>query len=66
MKILKVFEDLLSEQKFFRVHHSHLVKVRYIREFVKSKGGHLIINNGVLVPVLKRKRVEVIKMLDEL
>lgn len=65
-KTLKEFEDLLSEQKFFRVHHSHLVNARYIREFVKSEGGHLIMNNGALVPVSTRKRAEVIKMLDEL
>jgi two-component system LytT family response regulator len=65
-KTLKEFEDLLSEQKFFRVHHSHLVNARYIREFVKSEGGHLIMNNGAMVPVSTRKRAEVIKMLDEL
>jgi two-component system LytT family response regulator len=65
-KTLKEFEDLLSEQKFFRVHHSHLVNARYIREFVKSEGGHLIMNTGSLVPVSTRKRAEVIKMLDEL
>jgi two-component system LytT family response regulator len=39
---------------------------RYIREFVKSEGGHLIMQNGALVPVSTRKRAEVIKMLDEL
>lgn len=65
-KTLKEFEDLLSEQKFFRVHHSHLVNARYIREFVKSEGGHLILQNGTMVPVSTRKRAEVIKMLDEL
>jgi two-component system LytT family response regulator len=65
-KTLKEFEDLLSEQKFFRVHHSHLVNARYIREFVKSEGGHLIMQNGAMVPVSTRKRAEVIKMLDEL
>ncbi len=65
-KSLKEFEDLLSEHKFFRVHHSHLVNSRFIREFVKTEGGHLIMQNGVLVPVSIRKKAEVIKMLDEL
>jgi two-component system, LytTR family, response regulator len=65
-KSLKEFEDLLSEHKFFRVHHSHLVNARFIREFVKTEGGHLIMQNGVLVPVSIRKKAEVIKMLDEL
>lgn len=65
-KTLKEFEDLLTDLKFFRVHQSHLVNSRYIREFVKSEGGHLIMNDGSLVPVSTRKRADVIKMLDEL
>jgi len=65
-KSLKEFEDLLYDHKFFRVHHSHLVNARFIREFVKSEGGHLIMQNGVSVPVSTRKKAEVIKMLDEL
>lgn len=65
-KTLKEFEDLLSDQGFFRVHQSHLVNTRYIREYVKTEGGHLIMNDGAMVPVSTRKRPEVMKMLEEL
>lgn len=65
-KTLKEFEDLLSDQGFFRVHQSHLVNTRYIREYVKTEGGHLVMNDGVMVPVSTRKRPEVMKMLEEL
>lgn len=65
-KTLKEFEDLLTDLKFFRVHQSHLVNSKFIREFVKTEGGHLIMDDGTLVPVSTRKRAEVIKMLDEL
>ena len=65
-KTLKHFEEILSPHGFFRVHQSHLVNARMIREFVKTEGGHLIMNNGKMVPVSSRKRAEVIRMLEEL
>jgi len=65
-KTLKEFEDLLGEQGFHRVHQSHLVNTRYIREYVKVEGGHLIMNDGTMVPVSTRKRPEVMKMLEQL
>ena len=65
-RTLKEFGDLLGEQGFFRVHQSHLVNTKHIKEYVKSEGGHLIMNDGNLIPVSVRKRPEVMKMLDRL
>jgi len=65
-KTLKDFEDLLSDQGFYRVHQSHLVNTRYIKEYVKTEGGHLIMHDGSMIPVSTRKRPEVMKMLEEL
>lgn len=65
-KTLKEFEDLLSDQGFYRVHQSHLVNTKYIKEFVKTDGGYLIMTDGSSVPVSTRKRPEVMKMLEEL
>jgi two-component system, LytTR family, response regulator len=65
-KTLKDFEDLLSDQGFYRVHQSHLINTRYIKEFVKSDGGYLLMTDGCNVPVSTRKRPEVMKMLEEL
>ncbi|MGZ4118274.1 MAG: LytR/AlgR family response regulator transcription factor, partial [Bacteroidia bacterium] len=65
-KTLKDFEDLLNDQGFYRVHQSHLVNTKYIKEFVKTDGGYLLMNDGSNVPVSTRKRPEVMKMLEEL
>jgi two-component system LytT family response regulator len=65
-KTLKDFEDLLSDQGFYRVHQSHLVNTKFIKEFVKTDGGYLLMNDGSNVPVSTRKRPEVMKMLEEL
>lgn len=65
-KTLKEFEDLLGEQGFFRVHQSHLVNTKMIKEYVKVEGGHLVMNDNSMIPVSVRKRPEVMKMLDGL
>jgi two-component system, LytTR family, response regulator len=65
-RTLKDFEDLLTDQGFYRVHQSHLVNTKYIKEFVKTDGGYLMMHDSSSVPVSSRKRPEVIKMLEEL
>lgn len=65
-KTLKDFEDLLSDQGFYRVHQSHLINTKFIKEFVKTDGGYLLMTDGSNVPVSSRKRPEVVKMLEEL
>lgn len=65
-RTLKDFEDLLSDQGFYRVHQSHLVNTKYIKEFVKTDGGYILMTDGSNVPVSTRKRPEVIKMLEDL
>ncbi len=65
-KTLKDFEDLLREQGFYRVHQSHLVNTKFIKEFIKTDGGYLLMTDGSNVPVSTRKRPDVIKMLEEL
>lgn len=65
-KTLKEFEDLLSDQGFYRVHQSHLINTKCIREYVKTEGGHLVLNDGTLIPVSTRKKPDVMKMLEGL
>ncbi len=65
-KTLKDFEDLLNDQGFYRVHQSHLLNTKFIKEFIKTDGGYLLMNDGSTIPVSTRKRPEVMKMLEEL
>lgn len=65
-KTLKDFEDLLSEQGFYRVHQSHLVNTKFIKEFVKTDGGYLLMQDGTSVPVSTRKRAQVMEMIERL
>ena len=63
-KTLKYYADLLKEVNFLRVHQSHLINTTFIKEFIKSDGGYLVLKNKKTVPVSVRKRNEVIETLN--
>ena len=65
-KTLKYFADLLKESHFLRVHQSHLINTKYIKEFIKSDGGYLVLKDKSTVPVSVRKRAEVIEALNSI
>ena len=63
-KTLKHYADMLKEVSFLRVHQTHLVNIKYIKEFIKSDGGYLILKDKSNIPVSVRKRNEVLEMLN--
>lgn len=62
-KTLKYYSDILKELNFLRVHQSHLVNKTFIKEFIKSDGGYLILNDSSNIPVSARKKAEIIAAL---
>ena len=56
-KPLNNYEKILSDDNFARVHNKHLVNLRYIKKYVRGKGGYLIMNddNHVYVSAGKKK-----------
>ncbi|WP_440121142.1 LytR/AlgR family response regulator transcription factor [Tenacibaculum sp. Ill] len=65
-KTLKHFADMLKEYDFLRVHQSHLINIQFIKEFIKSDGGYLVLKNKTTVPVSVRKKNEVINVLEKM
>ena len=64
-RLLKDFEELLAPYRFFRVHNSHLVNLRYISKFSRSEGGQVVMENGDVVDVSRRRREEFLKYLQQ-
>ena len=62
-KTLKYYADMLRELNFLRVHQSHLINTKYIKEFIKSDGGYLLLTDKSNIPVSVRKRNEVLELL---
>lgn len=55
-KTLKEMEEELSKNKFFRVHHSHLINLKYIEMYHRGKGGVVVMTNGDHVDVSRSRK----------
>lgn len=55
-KTIKVYEDKLSNQMFFRTHKSHIINIaHHLKEFKRSEGNVAIMSNEVEIPISRRK-----------
>lgn len=57
-RTLKDVEQMLDEQAFVRVHHSHLINLRHIQKYHKGNGGVIVMDNGESVSVSRSKKSE--------
>lgn len=63
-KTLKEYDLLLSDLGFLRVHQSHLVNMKYIKEFNKADGGQIVLKDRTDIPVSSRKKTLVMRALS--
>lgn len=64
-KTLKHYDELLSDQNFFRVHQSYLINLVHLSRFDKREGGEVVMKDGRVVPVAVRKRESLLELLKE-
>jgi two-component system LytT family response regulator len=55
-KNLGEYEKLLENAQFIRSHHSYIINLNQIMKFDKTDGGHLVMQNGSVIPVAVRKK----------
>ena len=49
-------EELLPPEMFQRIHHSSLVNVDFIAQFLRTDGGYVVLKTGEKLSVSKAKR----------
>jgi two-component system, LytTR family, response regulator len=55
-KALGDVEELLPPELFQRIHHSTLVNLSYISQFLRTDGGYVVLTNGEKLSVSKAKK----------
>jgi two-component system, LytTR family, response regulator len=63
-KKLKDIEEIIHSNNFFRVHRSYLVNIQYIKEFVKTDGQYLVLENDATIPVSRDKKETLLNLLN--
>jgi len=61
-KVLKEYDELLTNHGFFRVHRSHLVNLQHIKRFEKQEGGYVVMSNDQRIPVSSRARERLLEL----
>ncbi len=61
-RLLKDFEEMLLPYRFFRIHHSHLINLDYIKKYIRS--GQVVMQNDDVIDVSRRKKDEFLKLLS--
>ncbi|MDX1904626.1 MAG: LytTR family DNA-binding domain-containing protein [Thermonemataceae bacterium] len=64
-KTLSETENILPKEQFFRVHKSHLVNINYVKKFVKTDGGMLVMENNTELEISRRKKNEFLAFLEK-
>ena len=60
-KTLKDFEELLPASVFIRIHHSYIINRNAVEKYIKGEGGQVLMKNGVILDVARRKKDEFMK-----
>jgi len=66
-KTLKEYDDLLSSSGFLRVHQSHLVNLKFVKNYKRFPDSQIFLSDGTTIPVAVRKRElveEIVKKRD--
>lgn len=57
-RTLKDFEELLPADVFVRIHNSTIVNKFYVNKYVRGEGGQVVMRNGSVLDVSKRKKAD--------
>lgn len=55
-RTLKEYEELLSDNRFYRIHNSYLVNLNAIKRYIRGDGGQVVLSNDIVLDVSKRKK----------
>jgi two-component system, LytTR family, response regulator len=64
-KSLNNYNHMLDDYDFYRIHSSILVNLKYIKSYVKGRGGYVIMENGTELDVSIRKKHQFLQILEK-
>lgn len=65
-KTLHEFEEFLAEYNFFRIHHKHLINLSHLKEYIKGKGGQVIMADNSVLDVSVRKKNDFLSKIEHM
>ena len=65
-RTLKVYEEILNQNKFYRIHKKHIINTSYLTDYLQDEGSFAVMQTGVKLPVARARVSEFVKKIKEL
>lgn len=65
-RTLGEYEQMFSDDNFFRVHRSHLINLEHVRKYIKGEGGYVVMSDNSQVEVSRRNKNDFLDRLSRL
>jgi two-component system, LytTR family, response regulator len=62
-RTLKDFEELLPASIFIRIHNSYIINKNFAERYIRGEGGQVLLSNGIVLDISKRKKEAFLKAL---
>lgn len=59
------FEEILSTDRFYRVHKSYIINLDKVQELEAGRGGHILMESGSKLPVAYRRKTMLKQLLNQ-
>jgi two-component system, LytTR family, response regulator len=57
------FEEMLLIYDFCRIHHSTIINLQHIHEYVKGEGGSVVMSDGKELDVSRRRKADLMSLI---
>lgn len=65
-RTLKIYENILMNNHFYRIHKSHLINLDYLLQYENQDGHKVVLDNGTKLPIARNRLKDFLKMSKEL
>ena len=55
-KSIQTYEKLLKDSHFCRIHNKHIVNLKFIKKYVRGRGGYVVLTNGEQIEVSEGRK----------
>jgi two-component system, LytTR family, response regulator len=62
---LKIYQELLEDYGFFRVHDSHIISYHHIRKILNQDGGLVQTTDNAQIPIARRRKQDFMEWMNE-
>lgn len=63
-RTLGEYEQMFSDDNFFRVHRSHLINLQHVKKYIKGEGGYAVMSDNSQVEISRRNKTDFLEKLS--